>query len=90
MLKRIRSEKALLELAAKCREQGLSGRALRRLPVLALARYISAGVSASNMPASPSPNGLPSKGALLSDINVWLSAMEKVVNDRVAEHKNLV
>ncbi|KAF8559027.1 AAA-domain-containing protein [Imleria badia] len=81
--------KALLGLAAKCREQNLSGRALRRLPVLALAGYIGTGVSASNTPTSPSPNGLSSKGAIKSDINVWLNAMDKVVKDRVSEHKNL-
>ncbi|KAF9221884.1 P-loop containing nucleoside triphosphate hydrolase protein [Gyrodon lividus] len=81
--------KALLELATKCREQGLSGRALRRLPVLALARYIGVGVSASSIAASPSPNGPPPKGAFRTDINVWLDAMEKVVNDRAGEHGKL-
>ena len=33
----------LLSLAAQCRSHGMSGRSLRRLPVLALARYISVG-----------------------------------------------
>ncbi|KAF9246966.1 P-loop containing nucleoside triphosphate hydrolase protein [Melanogaster broomeanus] len=79
----------LLELATKCREQGLSGRALRRLPVLALARYINAGVSASCIAASPSPDGPSPKGAFQTSINVWLDAMEKVVNDRAAEHGKL-
>ncbi|KAG6378471.1 AAA-domain-containing protein [Boletus reticuloceps] len=81
--------KALLGLADKCREQSLSGRALRRLPVLALARYIGTGVGASSIPTSLSPTRLSSKSALQSDINMWLSALEKVVNDRVADHKKL-
>ncbi|KDQ29138.1 hypothetical protein PLEOSDRAFT_1011362, partial [Pleurotus ostreatus PC15] len=36
----------LLALSTECRKQGLSGRALRRLPVLALARHI--GISAAS------------------------------------------
>lgn len=79
----------LIANSAQLQEQGLSGRALRRLPVLALARYIGAGVSASTIPASPVPNGLSSKGAFRSDINMWLNAMEKVVKDRFTEHAKL-
>ncbi|KAG9317224.1 AAA-domain-containing protein [Chiua virens] len=80
--------KTLLALAAKCWEQGLSGRALRRLPVLALARCIGAGVSTSSV--STSPSGLSSKGIHQSNISVWLKAMENVVNDRRTEHEKLV
>ncbi|KIJ70297.1 hypothetical protein HYDPIDRAFT_104991 [Hydnomerulius pinastri MD-312] len=79
--------KALLRLADKCREQGLSGRALRRLPVLALARYIGVGVSPSTIPSSP--NVAPPKGGFQTDVNIWLDAMDKVVSDRAAEHGRL-
>ncbi|KIL00371.1 hypothetical protein PAXRUDRAFT_130019 [Paxillus rubicundulus Ve08.2h10] len=81
--------KTLLELATKCREQGLSGRALRRLPVLALAGYIGVGVSASSIASSPSPNAPSPNGAFRTDINAWLDAMKKVVDDRASEHGKL-
>lgn len=50
----------------------MSGRSLRRLPVLAHARHI--GVSAMNV---STPGGA-------SDVEVWLLAMEKVVNAEAA------
>ncbi|KDQ20630.1 hypothetical protein BOTBODRAFT_124328 [Botryobasidium botryosum FD-172 SS1] len=57
-----RASARLFVLAEQC--QGMSGRSLRRLPVLAHARYI--GASAAGV-----------RGA--SDVEVWLHAMEKVV-----------
>jgi len=42
----------LFALASQCKEQGMSGRALRRLPVLALARYIGIGTSTTNLAIS--------------------------------------
>lgn len=47
----------------------MSGRSLRRLPVLAHARHI--GLSASD-------------GGTASDVEVWLRAMELVVDQEVA------
>lgn len=79
----------LITHCGQLQEQGLSGRALRRLPVLALARYIGIGISTSSTPASPAPNGLSYKGTFQSDINMWLNAMEKVIDDRVTEHEKL-
>ncbi|KAL4076036.1 P-loop containing nucleoside triphosphate hydrolase protein [Scleroderma yunnanense] len=79
--------KELFRLADKCREQGLSGRALRRLPVLALAQYINGGVRVSN--AVSSSNEMPPNGRFQTDTNVWLDAMTKVVNNRRVEHGNL-
>ncbi|KAG6911652.1 hypothetical protein DXG01_007902 [Tephrocybe rancida] len=79
----------LLSLAAQCRTQGLSGRALRRLPVLALARYIgigNVGGSRSTGPAQPQ-TGYSSTGA--ADVDVWLDGMEKVIQDQSKELQRL-
>ncbi|KAJ7283884.1 P-loop containing nucleoside triphosphate hydrolase protein [Mycena rebaudengoi] len=72
----------LLSLAAKCRTQGMSGRALRRLPVLALARYIGTG----NIHSTVTANGA-NKGA---DVDVWLEGMEKVVREQAKELERLI
>lgn len=73
----------------------MSGRALRRLPVLALARYIGIGasstVSALSAPTKTSKingvnNGVKNTGAA---VGVWLDAMEKVVKDQAFEHEKL-
>ncbi|KAF5388166.1 hypothetical protein D9615_000206 [Tricholomella constricta] len=81
----------LLALAAQCRSQGLSGRALRRLPVLALARYIGIGnVLSLGASASPSSNGQPghsSSGG--AHVDVWLDGMEKVVREQTKELERL-
>ncbi|KAG1874643.1 P-loop containing nucleoside triphosphate hydrolase protein [Suillus subalutaceus] len=74
----------LLALADKCRAQQLSGRALRRLPVLALARYIGIGVSAS------STTGNLNNSQFQTDIHLWLDAMGKVLDDRAADHGKLL
>ncbi|KAG6833768.1 hypothetical protein H0H87_001200 [Tephrocybe sp. NHM501043] len=76
----------LLSLAAHCRAQGLSGRALRRLPVLALARYIGIG-NVGTFPSSAGPTkGQPSYSFTVSaDIDTWLDGMEKVVQDQTKE-----
>ncbi|KAG2158868.1 P-loop containing nucleoside triphosphate hydrolase protein [Suillus bovinus] len=78
----------LLALADKCRElpqaQQLSGRALRRLPVLALARYIGVGVSTSSTTSNLK------KSRFQTDIRLWLDAMDKVLDERAADHKKLL
>lgn len=61
----VAASNGLWELAGQC--IGMSGRSLRRLPVLAHARHI--GVSAVG------------GGRAASDISVWLDAMGKVVAD---------
>ena len=59
----------------------MSGRALRRLPVLALACYIGIGqISLTN------PDGR-SSGA---DVEIWLQAMERVVQEKAMELEKLV
>ncbi|KAF7313625.1 AAA domain-containing protein [Mycena chlorophos] len=73
----------LLSLAAQCRTQGMSGRALRRLPVLALARYIGIGHLAPPTTTSGAKgNRKQHSGA---DVDVWLDGMEKVIRDQASE-----
>ncbi|KAK1926102.1 putative regulation of meiosis-related protein [Papiliotrema laurentii] len=57
----------LFELAEKCHTYGLAGRFLRRLPVLAHARYIASALAASTT-KPPS-------------MRRWIQAMDKVVDD---------
>ncbi|EIW82235.1 AAA-domain-containing protein [Coniophora puteana RWD-64-598 SS2] len=81
---RVKLGRSLLTLSARCRELGLSGRALRRLPVLALARYIGLGVS--------SRNGIldNDSGNFHTDIYTWLDAMGKVLDERASTHGQLL
>jgi hypothetical protein len=65
--------------------QQLSGRALRRLPVLALARYIGTGVSTSSATATSSLNN----SRFQTGIRMWLDAMDTVLTDRAADHGKL-
>lgn len=74
----------------------MSGRALRRLPVLALARYIGVGHPCiprlkSNVPA-PSHAGIAdplTEGSKGADVKVWLDGMEKAVEELAEGRKNL-
>lgn len=76
----------------------MSGRALRRLPVLAHARYISLGyaplpiftvadpagqnvVNSTRVSSTPGPEGRS------TPVEVWLNAMEKVVESQAGELK---
>ncbi|ETW84330.1 AAA+-type ATPase [Heterobasidion irregulare TC 32-1] len=90
----------LFSLAQKCRDQGMSGRSLRRLPVLAQARYIGLGfVPAPTSVLStikPSTNGTASKNGpvtgnhnLGTSVEVWLNAMERVIDSSSVERKRL-
>ncbi|PPQ99898.1 hypothetical protein CVT24_009579 [Panaeolus cyanescens] len=69
----------LLALSAQCREKGLSGRSLRRLPVLALATY--AGIGNIGFKGQ-SGTGMP--------VEVWLSGMEKSVADMGKERERII
>ncbi|KXN87866.1 hypothetical protein AN958_07875 [Leucoagaricus sp. SymC.cos] len=73
----------ILKLAAQCRSQQMSGRALRRLPVLALARYLGAGFVS---PQESSLNGL-AQGAV--DIDIWLDGMAQVIQEQTRERNYL-
>ncbi|TFK56080.1 P-loop containing nucleoside triphosphate hydrolase protein [Heliocybe sulcata] len=77
----------LLKLAQRCREQGMSGRALRRLPVLAHARYIGIGIgiSTAGLSAPNGVNGNAKKNGGGTDVETWLDAMEKVVDTHALE-----
>lgn len=81
----------------------MSGRALRRLPVLALAHYIGIGTSSTSLPLSTPDseqktaklngssghvNGTRPK-TLGADVGTWLDAMEKVVKEQSTEHVKL-
>lgn len=88
----------LLALSEKCRSQGMSGRSLRRLPVLAHARYIGTlPMLAARTPAST--RGIAGKakgksaategGVPSTQIEVWLDAIERVIETQRAEKDRL-
>lgn len=63
--------------------QGMSGRALRRLPVLALARYLGMGSISCHGDAT---SGLAAGAA---DINTWLDDMDQVIQEQARERGHL-
>lgn len=80
----------------------MSGRALRRLPVLALARYISSSVggqsvrqkdeadSASDEKLANENQGSSKRLSFrASDVDVWLEAMNNVLREHKEEHSML-
>ncbi|KAF9534424.1 P-loop containing nucleoside triphosphate hydrolase protein [Crepidotus variabilis] len=73
--------KRLLSLATSCQLQGMSGRALRKLPVLALARYIGVGNVVLSHTAPSHPSGLL-QGA---PVEVWLNGLERAVREQIEE-----
>ncbi|KAI0301796.1 P-loop containing nucleoside triphosphate hydrolase protein [Multifurca ochricompacta] len=78
-------------------DQKMSGRSLRRLPVLAHARYISLGYappafSVTDAAAQKDINGgkatvSPGPGGVGTQVEVWLNAMEKVVGSQAGERE---
>ncbi|KAI5118553.1 hypothetical protein M0805_002933 [Coniferiporia weirii] len=66
---------SLFAIAEKCK--GVSGRSLRRLPVLAHARYIGLVPIAR----APDATKIRTHRAPPIPIEVWLNAMQKVIND---------
>jgi len=75
----------------------MSGRSLRRLPVLAHARYISLGYASPQIKTADSAGQKTVNGSRASDapgpsglgtqVDVWLDAMEKVVESQAGELK---
>jgi len=79
----------------------MSGRSLRRLPVLSHARYISLGYTSPQIATTDSAsagqktvNGsrasasnAPGPSGLGTQVEVWLDAMEKVVESQAGELK---
>jgi len=70
-----------MELAQRCRDHQLSGRALRKLPILAYATY---GVTFSQ-------GVTPEKGGSRSQtpVETWLDAMGKVIDDKRLEREKM-
>ncbi|KAK2466496.1 hypothetical protein APHAL10511_002138 [Amanita phalloides] len=73
----------LMALATQCKANSMSGRALRRLPVLALARYIGIDRVKSNT------DGPQNERNMGTDVEIWLQGMEKVVQEKVKELEHL-
>jgi len=75
----------------------MSGRALRRLPVLALARYIGVGhlciprleikTPIASQASIPDPLTEGNRGA---DVEVWLDGMERVVEEQAEGREKLI
>jgi len=83
----------------------MSGRAIRRLPVLALAKQISRGVAFSASSHSPTKKTTSGRGVGKSqitnghtprplnaggiDVEMWLDGMASVVKEQETEHERL-
>ncbi|KAJ3564356.1 hypothetical protein NP233_g8351 [Leucocoprinus birnbaumii] len=74
----------VLKLATQCRSQQMSGRALRRLPVLALARYLGMGSTAQT-----SETGTNGSATGVADIDIWLDGMAQVIQEQMKEREHL-
>ncbi|KAH9943085.1 P-loop containing nucleoside triphosphate hydrolase protein [Epithele typhae] len=83
----------LMRLAQACREQEMSGRSLRRLPVLAHARYIGAVPFVTPRThvngASKSRNAAANTHGAAADVEMWLDAMERVVQSQATERTRM-
>jgi len=69
----------------------MSGRALRRLPVLALARYIgigNLGIRPTTHQASRPGEALQTRG-VGAQVELWLDGMEKAVDEQAKEQERL-
>ncbi|CCM02838.1 uncharacterized protein FIBRA_04950 [Fibroporia radiculosa] len=88
----------LLALSENCRIQGMSGRSLRRLPVLAHARYIGVLPMFTQSRPSPQANGISKakkKGlttngtTAATQVETWLDAMDRVIATHATERDRL-
>ena len=65
--------------------KGMSGRALRRLPVLAHARFVSSGIPMSPSSIDNNDSGTGQIGLITShsafEVEQWLMGMESAVQD---------
>lgn len=77
----------MLALAAQCKAQKLSGRALRRLPVLALSQFMPIADVYSFKTSEQSSGSRLTTGS--PDIESWLKSMEKVVKSQERELERL-
>jgi pachytene checkpoint protein 2 len=69
----------MIKLSYNYQAQGMSGRSLRRLPVLAHARYIGTSIAMQRRNADSG----------VTDVSIWLEAMEKVVDAQGIERGRL-
>ena len=77
----------------------MSGRALRRLPVLALARYIGIGTTSTALASTTTAAQLSgtkagqassqASGMKGADVAIWLDTMERVVQEQIFENAKL-
>ncbi|KAF7776389.1 hypothetical protein Agabi119p4_4782 [Agaricus bisporus var. burnettii] len=74
----------IMKLASQCRSQNMSGRALRRLPVLALSRYLGLG---TQRPRDAVQHNVLVQGA--ADIVIWLDGMEQAIREQTKGLENL-
>lgn len=71
----------------------MSGRALRRLPVLALARYIGIGNvtrAFSHTSTLKSTENESTSGNEVAEVEAWLEGMERVVKEQARELEKLI
>ncbi|EAU84587.1 thyroid receptor-interacting protein 13 [Coprinopsis cinerea okayama7 len=77
----------LLHLAAKCQAHGMSGRSLRRLPVLALAHSLGLGrpttTGATKVATAPFELGG-------TDVETWIAGMDKIVDEHGDELQRVI
>jgi len=68
----------------------MSGRALRRLPVLALAKYIGLGNVALAQVSSTNDHSASAGFRHVAPIEVWLDGIEMAVGDQSNQQENLL
>jgi hypothetical protein len=73
-------------------DQSMSGRALRRLPVLALARYIGVGNLGIMHPTCQAsrPGEAPRRTGVGAQVEIWLDGMERAVKEQAKEQERLL
>lgn len=74
----------------------MSGRALRRLPVLALARYIGVGhlhiprLEIKASASSQAVRGPSTEGSGSTNVETWLDGMERAVEEQAEGKEKLI
>ncbi|KAH6915152.1 thyroid receptor-interacting protein 13 [Coprinopsis sp. MPI-PUGE-AT-0042] len=81
----------LLNLSAKCSTHGMSGRSLRRLPVLALAHSLGLGqaVSSVSKPVSSKPLMIPFEMGV-TDVESWITGMDAIIDKHGDEIQRII
>ena len=82
----------LFECSYGSQAQGMSGRSLRRLPVLSHARYMGAMATlplGSHADGQSHAGSRSRRGRATTDVMRWLDAMDKVVDGQATERRRL-